>query len=187
MSFFSIMKKTLVITIFILIVVTAIQEYRIKRLQFVGEKARVIHDTITIDAPAPVLVMTTGQITAKLPVARQAVSKPEKVPETAGNAAVEQSLTSDVSVRSDSATVIVPISTKVYEDSLYRAVISGYNASLDSITVYRQTVHVEHFADVGKMIKQSRWSVGVQIGYGTDFRCVRPYIGVGIGYRLFDF
>jgi opacity protein-like surface antigen len=87
----------------------------------------------------------------------------------------------------DSAEVVIPISTKVYEDSLYRAVISGYNVSLDTMQIYRNTVYVDHFREVTKMVRPGRWSVGLQVGYGTDFRGMRPYLGVGVSYKLFDF
>jgi hypothetical protein len=78
------------------------------------------------------------------------------------------------------------ISTKVYEDSLYRAVISGYNVSLDSMQIYQQTVYIDRWHE-GAKVKLKRWSVGVQVGYGRNFRGGRPYLGIGVSYNLWIF
>jgi hypothetical protein len=161
------MKKALAVIILVLVSVIAIQEYRIRHIESTPATVTVIRDTITVTTPAPVLVAETGQVRAKLPVELPAIDNSSTVV--------------------DSAEVIISISTKVYEDSLYRAVISGYNASLDSMQIYRQTVYVDHFREVTKKAKPGRWSFGVQVGYGTDFRGVHPYLGIGIGYRLFGF
>ncbi|MDR1224488.1 MAG: hypothetical protein LBL07_16655 [Tannerella sp.] len=173
------MKKAAGIIILILLAVIAIQEYRIRR--HTGSETvtvTVIHDTVTIITPAPVLVVETGQIRAKLPVAGKCTAEPEKVPETG---------VFDAARDEDSVEVVIPVSTKVYEDSLYRAVISGYNVSLDSIQIYRSTVYVERWHEVTKKVKPGRWSFGVQVGYGTDFKDVRPYVGVGVSYKLWEF
>jgi hypothetical protein len=173
------MKKAAGVIILILMAVIAIQEYRIRRYsESEMVTVTVVHDTVTVTAPAPVSVAETGQIRAKLPVAGKSTAEPEKVPETGVFEAVRDE---------DSVEVIIPISTKVYEDSLYRAVISGYNVSLDTIQIYRNTVYVEHFREVTKMVRPGRWSIGVQVGYGTDFRGMRPYIGIGVSYKLWEF
>jgi hypothetical protein len=167
------MKKAAGIIILILLAVIAIQEYRIRR--YTGSETvtvTVIHDTITITTPAPVLVAETGQIRAKLPVAELPV--------------IELSIIDSLPAVADSAEVIIPVSTKIYEDSLFRAVISGYNVSLDSIQIYRQTVYVDRWHE-GVKAKTRRWALGVQVGYGTDFKGMHPYIGVGVSYNLWGF
>lgn len=82
---------------------------------------------------------------------------------------------------SDTVYVEIPITSKVYEDSLYRAWVSGYRARLDSIEVYPvrtiETVYVPQ-------VKRTRWGVGLQAGFGTDFRGWTPYVGVGVSYNL---
>jgi hypothetical protein len=167
------MKKASGIILLILLAVIAIQEYRIRNIESETTTVTVIHDTITITTPAPISVAETGQVRTKLPVAELPV--------------IELPIIDTLPAVADSAEVIIPISTKVYEDTLYRAVISGYNASLDTIQIYRNTVYVDHFREVTKMVRPGRWSIGLQVGYGTNFRGMRPYIGIGIGYRLFDF
>ena len=72
------------------------------------------HDTLFIDRPVPVYVTQIRTDTVCL-------------------ALVDSSHTT---LTRDSATVAVPITRKVYEDSTYRAVISGYKPNLDSLWVY---------------------------------------------------
>lgn len=67
---------------------------------------------------------------------------------------------------------------KVYQDSTYRAVISGIDATMDSLQVYRPTITIDHY------IKPKRWNIGVQAGYGLTPKGLQPYIGVGIGVRF---
>lgn len=85
---------------------------------------------------------------------------------------------------SDSADVLIPITHKVYEDSTYRAVISGFNVSLDEMLVFpkREVLTIRH-----PQTKLKRWCVGVQAGYGITPAGFEPYIGVGITCNLFSF
>jgi hypothetical protein len=179
------MKTALAIITFILASVIVIEEYRIRRIESAPVTVTVIRDTVTVDAPVPVSVAETGQIRTKLPVVAKSAGEPERTAETGETD--ESPPIDNLPAVADSAEVIIPISTKVYEDSLYRAVVSGYNASLDSIRIYRNTVYVDHFREVTKKVNPGRWSFGVQVGYGMDFKGLHPYFGIGIGYRLFEF
>ena len=92
-------------------------------------------------------------------------------------------VTDTVQVR-DSVFVPLPIEQKVYEDSTYRAVVSGYRPSLDTISVFRSTIVVDRVQEV-KL--RPRWSAGVQAGAGISFdRGIHaaPYIGIGVQYNL---
>lgn len=90
----------------------------------------------------------------------------------------------------DTIYTLIPIEQRVYEDSTYRAVISGYRPSLDSIQVYRQQVTIDHFREVTKKVKP-RWGIGVQVGAGATLQGqqvrLSPYVGVGIQYNLITF
>lgn len=83
----------------------------------------------------------------------------------------------------DSAFVSLPIRQKVYEDSLYRAYISGYEAQLDSIHLFPRTVTVTHTTTTIKPPR--RWTVSVQGGVGITPKGVLPYVGVGASYTIF--
>ena len=76
----------------------------------------------------------------------------------------------------DSVQVELPITQKVYEDSIYRAYISGYNPNLDSIIIIPPTI-----------VKKRRWNIGLQIGYGVSIKqhpSFVPYVGIGLTYSL---
>ena len=83
----------------------------------------------------------------------------------------------------DSAEVVIPITSKKYEDSLYTAYVSGYNANLDSIFVKKQTTVI---TNTQTRIKLRRFGVGINvgIGYGTTSKHVEPYIGIGATYII---
>lgn len=81
----------------------------------------------------------------------------------------------------DSVEVVIPITQKIYEDSLYRAWVSGYNAKLDRIEVYSQTMEIR--IPVPVPAKRKRWGLGLQAGYGYPNGW---YVGVGVNYNLFQ-
>ena len=86
----------------------------------------------------------------------------------------------------DTIAVPVPIERRVYADSNYRAVVSGWHPSLDSISVYPETrvITIER-ERVEK--ERSRWGLGIQAGAGLSANGVAvPYVGVGIQYNLFS-
>lgn len=88
------------------------------------------------------------------------------------------------SVDSIKVQVSVPISTTVYNDTSYRAVVSGYKTSLDTVQVYpKHTITTITNTIVG----QKRWCIGVQVGAGWGIYSKQPdiFVGVGISYRLF--
>lgn len=83
--------------------------------------------------------------------------------------------------RTDSATVKIPITQKVYEGNQYRAYVSGFNTSLDSVFVYPKT-QVIRIRDEPK-----RFSIGLSVGYGMTPKGVQPFVGLSATYNLFRF
>ena len=75
----------------------------------------------------------------------------------------------------------------VYEDSLYRAVVSGYvDPRLDSMTVYPRTVYQTVTNDIYHPVvvksKKKRWGLGLQAGYGYPGGW---YVGGGVSWNIF--
>lgn len=92
----------------------------------------------------------------------------------------------------DTVVVSVPREMRVYEDSLYRAEVSGYEPSLDRIEIYAPTMVVTKTEQqVIHVKKPSRWGIGVQVGYGITKQGQAfnpgPYIGVGVSYNILSF
>ena len=92
-------------------------------------------------------------------------------------------------VRHDTVAVYLPRETKVYEDTRYRAEVSGYQPSLDRIDIFTQTQVLT--TDVTQVVKRTtRWGLGISAGYGVAINVAdqafrpAPYIGVGIQYNL---
>ena len=68
-----------------------------------------------------------------------------------------------VTVERDTVTAELPIERKVYqEDSLYRAVVTGYRASLDSLVVWPKTTTIT----IDRTVREPapRWSFGATAG-----------------------
>lgn len=80
--------------------------------------------------------------------------------------------------------VRIPIERITYQDSTYRAVVSGYRANLDTIQVY--PIHAITTI-TNTTIKEKRFNIGIQAGVGYGFFNKKPdiYVGLGASYRLF--
>ena len=87
-------------------------------------------------------------------------------------------------------TVYLERETKVYQDSLYRAVVSGFRPSLDSLDIFQQVRYITRTETV-KVPQRKPWGIGIQAGYGATIQNGRiagvPYIGVGVSYNLLSF
>lgn len=138
-------------------------------------------DTATAVAPEPVDERIHDTIYIPVPIPAQIVpASEESVSETQGS----------VPEAEDSVIYLpVVLEQKVYEDpdSTYRAVVSGpaidkYGPKLDTISVYSKKVIVYQTKTVYS--EPSRWSVGIQAGYGASKDGLTPYIGFGVQYSL---
>lgn len=119
-------------------------------------------DSIKKSYPVPVDSIIIRYATKSLAVARDCVAKD-----------TTQSV-------NDSMKVQIPISQKVYEDTLYKAYVSGYEPKLDSITIKQKTTYITHTI----RDKESRFRIGLQAGYGLTPKGMQPYVGIGVSYRL---
>lgn len=133
----------------------------------------IYNDTIAYYKPIPKDSIIVRYRTDILPVANK-VSKRDDNDDSLLSQSVEQ-------VGGDSAAVVIPITQKVYEDSTYKAWVSGYEPQLDSIFVYQKTQVINHYIRE----KPKYWGIGLQIGYGCTGKELRPYIGIGVNYNIF--
>lgn len=84
----------------------------------------------------------------------------------------------DATADKDSMILELPIVQNVYEDTTYRAYVSGVYPRLDSIFVYPQ----REVVTIKKPPK--RWHIGPTIGYGLTPQGFQPYIGVSVTYSI---
>lgn len=95
-----------------------------------------------------------------------------------------EELDSTSNLSQDSAKVVIPITQRVYEDSTYKAWVSGYDPRLDSLHLYRKEVYYP------VMIKQSVKpkivvSAGVYGGFGV--RGADYGLGISVGVPIWIF
>ena len=152
-----------------------------------------VYDTIPFIKPPPKDSVVIRYITERLPVADV---KEENFPIKDTTNHIEDKLekVADSETVSDchhldrdSVKVQIPITQKVYEDSTYKAYVSGFKPSLDSIFLYPKT---EVRTITNKVNDKSRWSISVHGGYGltlTKQPRFEPYVGIGISYNLYTF
>lgn len=101
------------------------------------------------------------------------------IPETLGNPDTTILIAED-------GTLQVPITQKVYRDSDYTAWVSGYQAQLDSMQIYRRTISETITNTITIRKKASRWALGATAGVGYGVTTMKPdvFVGVGVTYRI---
>lgn len=94
-------------------------------------------------------------------------------------------------VSGDSTDVILPVIQKEYQDSTYRAWVSGYqDVNLDSIQVYQKNIFTEiNNTKYVTKYKNRPFSLGIQVGAQYNFMNKRPepYVGLGVSYNIINF
>lgn len=85
----------------------------------------------------------------------------------------------DSCVSSDSANVVIPITHKEYEDSLYHIWVSGYDVILDSIKLKNRIREIK--VPITVPVKRKRWGLGIQAGYSYPGGI---YVGLGVSYNI---
>lgn len=164
----------------------------------VSDTTRVtIFDTIPYPMPVPKDSLVIRYITEKLPVSTETENFSTKNSDFStenGNIA-QENITGNGNISSDnipdSIAVDIPITQKVYEDSLYRAYVSGYRPSLDSLIIFpRHDITTVTNGYTYPKSRQKRWGIGIHVGYGMTMSRTpqfTPYIGFGISYNLITF
>lgn len=122
----------------------------------------IIRDTVTVETPVPILTTITDTLLVAYP---------------------------DIVIIHDTTFVQLPKERKEYSGKDYRAIVSGYQPSLDQIQVFPETKTVTKIFSAPAR-KRHHWSVGIQAGYGITFQDNRitplPYIGAGLSYSLVE-
>ena len=118
-------------------------------------KVITIRDTVVAKAPAPTEVRVVRTDTVWLP----RVDNPAP----------------------DTVAVAVAREQTIYATESYRAYVSGYRPSLDSLVMLRTVPTVVATAP---STRTPRLSVGLQAGYGLTPRGLQPYVGLGISYTM---
>ena len=122
----------------------------------------IIRDTVTVETPVPILTTITDTLLVAYP---------------------------DIVTIHDTTFVQLPKERKEYSGKDYRAVVSGYQPSLDLIQVFPETKVVPRTISVPSR-KRSHFALSLQAGYGITIQDNRitplPYIGAGLSYSLVE-
>lgn len=134
-----------------------------------------VYDTVVYYKPETKDSTVVRYVTERLLIADNVA----KLPETGEKS--QDSVPKSGKTVGDSANVVIPITQKVYEDSMYKAYVSGYRASLDSFYIYprKEVITIRE--------KPRRWHIGISAGYGLTPKGFQPYIGIGVTYSLMSF
>ena len=87
---------------------------------------------------------------------------------------------------SEDIEVEIPITQKVYEDSTYKAYVSGFKPSLDSLILRLPNTTTT----IVKTNERSRWSLSVSVGYGLTLNkqpIFAPMASVNLSYNIYTF
>ena len=122
----------------------------------------IVRDTVTVEYPVPILTTITDTLLVAYP---------------------------DIVIIHDTTFVQLPKERKEYSGKDYRAVVSGYQPSLDLIQVFPETKVVTRTISVPSR-KRSHFALSLQTGYGITIQDNRitplPYIGAGLSYSLVE-
>lgn len=146
-------------------------------------------DTVYYERPQPIAT-TSRPVTVNVPrilfapavVAENATTgSSSEIPNNSGN--VSEMPTSSA----DSVAVELAIETRTYEDSLYRAQVSGpavgsYRPTLDWIEVYNRTNTITR-----TKTKRNRFAVTAGVGAAYTPEGLQPTVGVQVGVILWGF
>lgn len=122
----------------------------------------IVRDTVTVEYPVPILTTITDTLLVAYP---------------------------DIVIIHDTTFVQLPKERKEYSGKDYRAIVSGYQPSLDLIQVFPETKVVTRTISVPSR-KRSHLALSLQAGYGITIQDNRitplPYIGAGLSYSLVE-
>ena len=144
-----------------------------------------IHDTIYINEPTPVSERLLEHETALLERADKRADnsgkneKLEKESEPKGEP-IDSARLINEATKTDSVNVKIPITERVYQDSLYRAVVRGYNPELASLDIYQKSTYypvvVEKEYDPPNIVM----TFGPYVGYGNKGFSYGLSLNVGV-------
>ncbi len=122
----------------------------------------IVRDTVTVECPVPILTTIIDTILVVRP---------------------------DIIIIHDTTFVRLPKERKEYLGVDYRAVVSGYQPSLDLIQVFPETKTITQTVSAPPR-KRSHWSIALQAGYGMTLQSNRitplSYIGAGLSYNIIE-
>ena len=85
--------------------------------------------------------------------------------------------------RASENTLNMPITQRLYEDENYKAWVSGYNPSLDSINVFNKVVTNNVYTTVTKKVYPKSLDWYLNVGSMIIDKDPAPYMGLGLKFK----
>lgn len=139
-------------------------------------------DTIPYYEPVPTSTAPLGYKFITIPSFHNLpLSDADTLPRIRADTEVGEIIIEATDADMDSMNLKLPIVQNVYEDTTYKAYVSGVCPRLDSIFVYprREVVTIKK--------PPKRWHIGPTIGYGLTPHGFQPYAGISITYSVIAF
>ena len=134
-------------------------------------------DTLRYVIPAPVRDTIVRYVRVTAPIAPQP-------PDTAARAVAATDTMRSISGIADTAAVIIPITSRTYSTTEFTATVSGYQPSLDSITIHAPRTIITNNPPAAK---SKPWGIGIAAGIGAGRGGITPFIGITLQYSLIRF
>ena len=131
-------------------------------------------DTLRYVSPAPVRDTIIRYVRVRLPSTPPAPVNPGNSAESAEKAAAD----------TDTAAVIIPITSRTYSTPEFTATVSGYQPSLDSIAIHAPRTIITNNPPAAK---SKPWGIGIAAGIGAGRGGITPFIGITLQYSLIRF
>ena len=131
-------------------------------------------DTLRYVSPAPTRDTIIRYVRVRLPSTKPA-------PVNTGNSA---DFAEKAAADTDTAAVIIPITSRTYSTPEFTATVSGYQPSLDSITIHAPRTIITNNPPAAK---SKPWGIGIAAGIGAGRGGITPFIGITLQYSLLRF
>ena len=137
-------------------------------------------DTLRYVSPAPTRDTIIRYVRVSLPSTPPAPDNPGSPVNTGNSAESAEKAAADT----DTAAVIIPITSRTYSTPEFTATVSGYLPSLDSITIHAPRTIITNNPPAAK---SKPWGIGIAAGIGAGRGGITPFIGITLQYSLFRF
>lgn len=177
------MKKAVII-LALLLAISAAYNIIYIRARVSGGEAEQTHpdtvrlvDTLRYVSPEPTRDTIVHYVRVTAPVAPQP-------PDTAARAVAATDTMRAMGGIVDTAAVIIPITSRTYSTPEFTATVSGYQPSLDSITIHAPRTIITQPPPAAK---SKPWGIGIAAGIGAGRGGITPFIGITLQYSLIRF
>ena len=180
------MKKAVIILALLLAISAALNIIYIRARMSGGTDGQTRPDTVRLVdtlryvSPAPTRDTIIRYVRVRLPSTPPAPDNPGSQVNPGNSAESAEKAAADT----DTAAVIIPITSRTYSTPEFTATVSGYQPSLDSIAIHAPRTIITNNPPAAK---SKPWGIGIAAGIGAGRGGITPFIGITLQYSLIRF